>query len=49
MSTYERCPICKGSGLSDQGAWIGDCTNCDGEGVVRVRDARGRFAKAGGA
>lgn len=38
-----RCDSCRGSGLSDQGAFIGDCYSCDGNGWVAKRDSKGKM------
>jgi hypothetical protein len=46
--TWETCWKCNGSGMG-QNAYTGDwddggCWECSGEGVIRIRDERGRFA-----
>jgi DnaJ-class molecular chaperone len=44
-SAWETCFACKGSGMGPRmnGDPDGSCWECNGEGVLRARDKKGRF------
>lgn len=40
---YETCSACQGSGMYYSGEYLGTCSWCKGDTVVRRRDKKGRF------
>lgn len=48
LTAYKTCWLCEGSGMGPRmnGDPDGNCWECKGDGVLRIRDEKGRFARS---